>query len=355
MKTLDRYLYREMLGPFLVALLGFVVLLVGHMLYTAIRMILKFHVPGIMVLRFVLLQVPPAAVMAFPVSTMLAAALTFNRMLRDNEVPILRLGGISLWRLLQPVAVAGLVVTGLSFTLDEYVCPWAADASRELVVQTSLCRPQSALRPGQLIDIGRNFRVIATTVDRETGALRDVLVYWIRNREDPIVFWAKEAEVTDSGWWLRDVQVFAMARHPGPIGGQTPSAWINLSSIVPGGWAPPPGTSEMSLRELGRRIAEQRRAGGRPRTFELSYHRKFAAPFACLIFALFAGPVTLRFAHGGSLAGVLLTFVTVLVYFIMMLWFQALGQQGIITPLVAAWGPNGLFGLLALALTVVQR
>lgn len=353
MRTLDRYLFREMLGPFMVALLGFIVLLVGHMLFTAITMVLKLGVPAEVVLRFVLLQVPSAAVMAFPVATMLAVALTFNRMIRDNEVPILRTGGVSLFRLLQPAAVGGLFVTVVTFAVNEGTCPWAARASGELV-RASLRRPHVALRSGQFIDAGRGFRILATEVDRESGVVRDALVYWIRDREDPIVFWAKDAIAVDQGWHLRDVRIFAMARRPGPVGGHTPTVDIWLPGLLEGPWSAPPGLADMSFRELGQQIVRQRRLGGRTTTYELSYHRKLAAPFACLVFALLAGPITLRFRYGGSLVGVLLTFLAVLVYFILMLWFQALGQQGMIPPVLSAWAPNLLFGLGAIVLIATQ-
>jgi len=153
MRTLDRYLLREMLGPFLVALLGFVVLLVGHFLYVAIASILENGVPAGLVLRFVLLQIPTAAVMAFPVSAMLAAALTFNRMVRDNEVPSLRTGGVSLYRLLWPVFLGGLVVTLASFVLLPHSLapvlwhpvPW--HARRSAVVRFRRPKPTTLLQP----------------------------------------------------------------------------------------------------------------------------------------------------------------------------------------------------------------
>jgi LPS export ABC transporter permease LptG len=354
MRTLDRYLLREMLGPLMVALLGFVVLLVGHILYTAITTILQQRVPAELVLRFVLLQVPTAAVMALPVSTMLAIALTFNRMLRDNEVPIVRIGGVSLYRLLWPVVVAGAAATVISFAVDEGACRWAGDASRNLLVQVSVRRPEVALRSGQFIDAGRGFRILATYVDHKTGVIHDPLVYWVREGEDPVVFWAKQAFVVGERWVLRDVRVFVMARRPGPIEASTPMVQIRLPAVLQAPWFAAAAPSEMSLRELRRLMADQRQRGGTARSYELNYQRKLAEPFACLVLALLAGPMTLRFRHGGSLVGVLLTFVAVLVYFILMIWFQALGQQAILSPILAAWGPNALFGLAALALVVTQ-
>jgi lipopolysaccharide export LptBFGC system permease protein LptF len=169
-----------------------------------------------------------------------------------------------------------------------------------------------------------------------------------------VVFWAKDASVAGDEWVLRDVRVFVMARRPGPIDARTPSVRIWLPGILQATWFASAGPSELTLRELGKQIVQQRQAGGRAISYELSFHRKLAAPFACLAFALLAGPMTLRFHRGGSLVGVLLTFVVVLLYFILMLWFQTLGQQAILPPIVAAWGPNGLLALGAFVLIATQ-
>ena len=44
-KLLDRYITRELLGPFGVALLTFVVLVTGHILFTVVQVIVEHGVP----------------------------------------------------------------------------------------------------------------------------------------------------------------------------------------------------------------------------------------------------------------------------------------------------------------------
>jgi hypothetical protein len=107
MRIADRYLLGEALGPFLVALGAFIVLITGHMLFQVVEVIVEHGVPLPSVLRFVALQVPNAAVMALPVSVLMGCSLAVNRLASDHEIVAMRSGGMSFARMMAPMWAPG--------------------------------------------------------------------------------------------------------------------------------------------------------------------------------------------------------------------------------------------------------
>ena len=100
------------------------------------------------------------------------------------------------------------------------------------------------------------------------------------------------------------------------------------------------------LRERWRQTGPTSPEFARPVAME--FHSRLAMAFACLVFALLAGPVTLRFGRGQSLVGVLATILVIFVFYVVMLWMRMLGNNGRLPVLVACWGENAALLLLAI-------
>lgn len=84
--------------------------------------------------------------------------------------------------------------------------------------------------------------------------------------------------------------------------------------------------------------------------YATQWQYRFAQPMTCLVYVMFAVPMALfvtRRAHGGSIA-VTIVFAILLVLFSSVA--LALGESGHVAPVLAVWLPVGLFGLLGIML-----
>jgi lipopolysaccharide export system permease protein len=94
----------------------------------------------------------------------------------------------------------------------------------------------------------------------------------------------------------------------------------------------------------GRAQAAQRRAD----QYQVEYHKKFAIPFACIVFVMLGAPLAVRFPRGGVgmvIAVSLLIFGT---YYVSLIGGESMGDRGIVAPFWGPWAPNLLFLLLSL-------
>jgi lipopolysaccharide export system permease protein len=117
---------------------------------------------------------------------------------------------------------------------------------------------------------------------------------------------------------------------------------VALTSV---GGATAKGEGEMTLMEL---LHPPQQTGAKQRlSMLLEFHSRLALPFACFVFMLLAMPLGIQNKRSGKAAGFSLSIGILLLYYITLSAFKALGQKEMLTPLFACWAPNLLFLLLA--------
>ncbi|MNX37624.1 putative permease YjgP/YjgQ family protein [compost metagenome] len=72
---------------------------------------------------------------------------------------------------------------------------------------------------------------------------------------------------------------------------------------------------------------------------------RWATPTAPFFAALIAAPMGMLFSRKGAYAGAALSILLVFIYYVLIQVCRALGEHGTLSPFVAAWTPNLLFGL----------
>src|SRR6476469_761874 len=97
--VMDRYIAAELIMPFLfgVCLFSSVVLSVG-VLFDLMRKVTESGLLMTVALKVLLLKLPQLVLYAFPMSTLLAALMTYSRLSSDSELIALRSCGVSIYR-----------------------------------------------------------------------------------------------------------------------------------------------------------------------------------------------------------------------------------------------------------------
>ena len=117
----------------------------------------------------------------------------------------------------------------------------------------------------------------------------------------------------------------------------------------------PTAPEEMTLAEIERITSILERSGSDPTEWQVRRGQMLAFPVATLIIMLFGAPLATSYKRGGAAFGVGMSLVTVIAFLGMLKLTQALGEAGALTPWMAAWTPNIVFGAAALALLARVR
>jgi lipopolysaccharide export system permease protein len=112
----------------------------------------------------------------------------------------------------------------------------------------------------------------------------------------------------------------------------------------------PKTPEEMSSRELKMQIEGAGQRGKRVAELKTDYYMKFSIPLTCFIFALVGIPLSLPSIRSGKTWGLTLSIVVMFTFYVFASVFRSMGRGAVVTPWVAAWGPQFLFGVFGLIL-----
>lgn len=350
MRILDRYITGEVLRPFFVALGAFVTLLTGHMLFQVVEVIVEHGVPLPSVLRFVVLQVPGAAVMALPMSMLMGACLAVNRLAADGEITAMRAGGASLVRAMAPIWVLGVFATVATFAVNEGLVPQSRAEAERLVREMVLRRQSLAFEPGRFSDTGEGVHFYVGGRGPRRGELSDVLIFSQQGAQYPLLIAAPSAVFEGEHLYPVRARTYSFDREQGLTVVASEGVDVDLRQVARAAAATHSyGVSDMPMGELlAERARSEAQAPGSGRSYSVELHSRLSMVASCLVFALLAGPVTLRFARGQSLVGVMLALVIAFAYFLVMLWTRTMGEVGTLPVVLAAWIQDAVLAAIAL-------
>jgi len=84
--------------------------------------------------------------------------------------------------------------------------------------------------------------------------------------------------------------------------------------------------------------------------YRVEIHKKYSIPFACIIFVLIGSPLAIRLGRSGMNMAVGLSMFVFLVYYVCLIGGEKLADREILSPVIAMWAPNVIFGVAAVFL-----
>ena len=129
----DRYIFKQVFFATFVAILLFTVVWIApEMLLNTIKKALSGEYTIKMALLVLTCELPFIFGKAFPVGLLLGSLFTFDKLSKDSEVTIFRAAGLSFKRILAPVLVLSIIVTGLCFYTCDKLIPLAENTKLQI-------------------------------------------------------------------------------------------------------------------------------------------------------------------------------------------------------------------------------
>ena len=354
MKTLDKYILKEMIAPFLVSVLAFVVLLVGRTIFDSIEFIISRHVPIPLVLRLVVYDLPRIIGMVLPLAALFSTALAVNRLGRDSEITAIRMTGVPLRRIFMPILVVGFAASLLTLWLSESVTPWANKETKKTIQYIWGMQNIPPVQENVFFQ-SEGYYFYVQRVEKDTSGkvmLRRIMIYEVPPAGDyPMMVTAAWATNEKSLWTLHDGATHKLGSD-GLVQYEMkfPTMKLNLNRTMQQVWNAQATTEEMGFRELSHQINMFEGVGHEVTKMKVDWHFKLSLPLSCLIFALCAAPLSLKFISMGSYSGILLGIIIMFLYWNNIFLGKALGMGGLIPPFLAGWSQNIIFGLVGIYL-----
>lgn len=358
MRILDRYLLREFALYLALGLIGFIAIFIVVDLIEKVDVFLDHRAPFYLIARFYLYRAPEVVVQVLPVALLLATFLALGQLNKFGELTAMRASGISLLRILAPVCVVALLSVAASLVLSEFAVP-PANRERDRIYDDQIQHLQhdAATERADVTYLGRGGRIFYMRLYQvpqrrmQEVSLQEFQGGQLLRRID-----AREAVWDGSHWVFASgyVRTFASGQELAKpfdrlsVGGlaERPEDFAKV--------APQPG--EMNFFELRAYIERLRASGARVENFLVDLHLKLAFPVVNFIVVLIGASLATRMRMQSAALGFGLSVAISFLYYAFMRTGQALGHNGAITPYLAAWLGDLVFGAVALVmLTQAQR
>ncbi|MBI3456024.1 MAG: LPS export ABC transporter permease LptF [Candidatus Rokubacteria bacterium] len=360
MRILDRYVWKELVVPFLLGLFVFTFLLLLDKIFDLTDLIINKGVPVHLVLLLLAYLLPAFLVLTIPIGFLLAILVAFGRFSADMEIVALKASGVSSLRLLRPVLAFGVATALVTGVLMMEAVPRANYAFKSLIFDILRTQASVGLKERVFNDTFGHFVIYVEEMAPDQVALRNVFVADERNPDELRVVTAREGHLLSDEVNRR----ITLRLLNGTVHETVPRTFqkyrqvmfrlydltLTLENPLVRAGEAPKGDREMTLAELRENAAQAVQAGGTSNPYWVEIHKKYAIPTACLVFAVVGVPLGIRAHRGGRWAAFVILLPIVLFYYVFLTVGEQLGDAGRIPPWLAMWGPNLLVAALGLYL-----
>lgn len=354
MKILDRYLWVEMLGPFMVGVIGFVMVMAVDLLFTMADLIINKGVPLWAVLKLLVYKLPSIMILTFPVSTLFAVAMALGRLSKDNEIVALRTSGVTIWRIAVPILALGLLVSLASYFTNEKIVPHANLVSNNIIRQIIYKKPLPDVQENVFFRDAHDRYYYARRVDLKTKTMESVMVYEVTFERFPRMIVAQQGKF-DGRVWTLEQGVIHKYDEKGFLNYEASftEMKVNVSEDLIS-FSDQKTAQDMDSRELRGMIGTLAKGGVNTSSFQTELLMKYSVPATCLVFALIGIPFSLPSPRSGRTWGMVITIVFMFTFYVFASVFRSLGRGNLLPPVLAAFTPQITFAVLGCGLLYLE-
>lgn len=182
MRILTKYLLRAHLGPFFFSLSVLTGLLLINTVARRFEELAGKGLPLSVITEVFVLSIPYTLALTFPMSVLVAVLYVFSQLMADNEITALKASGVSLIRLLTPLILIAVMMTGGMIWFNDTILPESNHRLRNLLIDIGRKSPTLELREQVVNEIragerSSRYYLQAARIEPATNHLYDVVIY----------------------------------------------------------------------------------------------------------------------------------------------------------------------------------
>jgi len=360
-RILHRYVFREVVVPFAFGLSVFTFILLIARLLKLIELVVTRGVPVVNILRLLSYILPAFLEVTVPMAMLLAILVAFGRLSADSEMIAMRSSGLSLYQLVPPVAIFVMLATIATAGLSIWARPWGNRSLRSALFEIARTRASAGIKPQIFNDDFPGLVIYAETIDATNDRLTHVLIADERDSQERNTIIASDGTmISDPATKtvtlrLRDGFIHTTDTRAGSeyqTKFESYDVNLDLRQMFAGSRQKERDPKELTVGQLRRTMLAKQTAGQSFVPELIEYHRKFAIPFACIVFGVVAMPLGIQPVRAARARGFAISLGMIFAYYVMLSFGQALAEQGTLPVLVGLWLPNVVFATAGVYLFV---
>ena len=350
-RLIDRMILADLARHVGFVVAGLTLIFLVFTLFELVGEIVQNRVPIAVVLGYIFYLAPQVITYMAPLAILVGVMVTFGMMASGSQVVALKASGQSIYRMAVPVFCLAIGVSIGLFAIQNFVLPTTNRQQEDLrqQIRSGQEPPRTVYQADRQWIFGKSNRIYYYRhFDATSDRFAELSIFDL----DPETFqitrrlWASTAtwDATAQVWlleygWERTFNgnrvtggdAFREQRVPLP---ETPDYFKRPVSEA----------DKLGYGELRSHIEELARSGFDVLDLRIDLQGKIAFPLTCLVMAFVGLPFAFSVGKRGALYGVAVGLAIGLTFWGALGLFTQMGRYELLPPLLAAWGPNLLFG-----------
>ncbi len=345
LSILDRYILRQLVSVFLLGVIIFTSIIFASETFTQlIKQISLYGIPFHIAIMMVILNLPQVFVLTIPISTLFATVMTVNDLSLKSEITIFKACGIGIARISKPILYFALVMTFVSFFINEFIVPTTSVQSKSLAIYSL---EQKHIPDNKMnftvkdIDKGGNLKRLFYAQWCKDKTLNNVTVIDISNPKNIQIIQAKKGAAADYGWKFDNGVIYTISKN-GKIFNTSLFEESNVTfGIGDVNEMVKETTNEFNFFKLMRHISKNKKYFKKKELLEykVNLFDKLALPATTLALALIGIPLAITPPRARYNRGFLFSIFIIFVYYMIRAFALNLGTTGKIPACLSAWLP----------------
>ena len=345
LSSLDRYVLKQLTDVFVLGVIIFTSIIFASETFTQlIKQISLYGIPFHIAIMMIVLNLPQVFVLTIPISTLFATVMTVNDLSLKSEITIFKACGISIERVARPIFCFALVMTLVSFMINEFIVPVASVQSKSLAIYSLEQKhiPENKMNfTVKDIDKEGNLKRLFYAQWCKDRTLNNVTVIDISNPKTIQIVQAKKGSTSDYGWLFEDGVIYTISKN-GKIFNWSLFQESNVTfGIGDVNEMVEESTNEFNFFKLMKHIKKQKSKLEKKVVLEykINLFDKLALPVTTFALAVIGVPLAITPPRVRYNRGFLFSIIIIFIYYVIRAFSLNLGATGTIPPVLAAWLP----------------
>jgi lipopolysaccharide export system permease protein len=195
---LYRYILRAHVGPFLFSLFTLMFLFLLQFVMKFIDQLVGKGLSAFVIIELIALNLSWMLVLAVPMSVLVAVLMAFGDLSSRNEITAMKASGVSIYRMMMPVLVAGLVVGAFLTWFNNVILPESNHRLKALTIDIRNKRPTLSLVDGVFSQEIQGYSILVKKASQKTNDLQEVTIYDYTNPSVSVTITAQRGKISFS-------------------------------------------------------------------------------------------------------------------------------------------------------------
>ena len=197
MNTLNKYLFKQSLIPFLLSVAVITTVLFLQFLIRAVDRFLGKGLDVVTIFEYLYLNLAWIIALSVPMSLLISSVMTFGRMAQQNEITALKSAGVNMFNIIKPALWFGTFVAILLCLFNNFILPEMNYNARLLARDIYQKKPELSIEPGYFVNMIPQYTMIVKEMDGSD--FKDVKIFSKNQQTEQTTIYANQGSLSSDG------------------------------------------------------------------------------------------------------------------------------------------------------------